>query len=71
MTSRRGVWLLVLATYGLTRLGVRELVMGAWAIDPELLTDMLVVPIAQVAVLELIGRLLWKKVWLEDPREHR
>jgi hypothetical protein len=71
MASRARVWLLVISTYGLARLAVHVLVGGSWTINLELRTHMLVVPIAQLLVLEVLGRVLRKRVWLEDSRQHR
>jgi hypothetical protein len=61
MRSRFLFWLLVPATYVVLRLASRRLVSDTWHIDPEMLTHMAVVPIAQIVVLVILRRLLMKR----------
>jgi hypothetical protein len=61
-SERARIWLLVLISYGIGRLGVRVLVYGTWSITPELAVQLLIVPAAEIACLEL-ARVFWRATW--------
>jgi hypothetical protein len=63
MSDRARIWLLVLISYAIGRLGVRVLLMGTWSIGPELAMQLLAVPAAEIACLELARWLFWRRVW--------
>jgi hypothetical protein len=56
------LWLVVALSYVAARYAVRVFAAGMWRVDEELLTHMLIVPPAQVAVLEVLRRLTRRRL---------
>jgi hypothetical protein len=52
-------------TYIVGRLMARAILYGAWLIDGEWLALAVVVPLAQLAALLVVRRVLWRDAWRE------
>jgi hypothetical protein len=52
-----GLWYVLLTTYLVGRLVLNRLLLGYWALTAELFALVIVVPVAQLAVLELLRAL--------------
>jgi hypothetical protein len=63
VSERVRIWLLVLASYVVGRVGIRVLMYGTWAFTLELATQLLAVPAAEIACLELVRWLFWSRAW--------
>jgi hypothetical protein len=63
MSNRFRLWALLTLTYALVRLTLRLLVIGAFAITPELLLHLALVPAAQLAVIEIVRVARRRPAW--------
>jgi hypothetical protein len=63
MSNRLHLWLLLTVTYAAARLTVRLSAIGAFALTPELLLHIALVPLAQLVVVEAVRALLRRPAW--------
>ena len=63
MSHRARVWLIVAGSYVLARLGARVFALGALPMSGELVAQLVAVPVAQIAALEIVRRAFGKRWW--------
>jgi hypothetical protein len=60
MTSRARLWAIVAVSYISARVLVRLVTVGAARIDLPFAVELIVVPVAQIAALELVAAVAWR-----------
>lgn len=60
MTARLRLWAVVVVAYISARVLVRALTAGVIIIDTAFLAELVIVPAAQIAALELVTAWLWR-----------
>jgi hypothetical protein len=63
MSDRIRLWLLLTLAYAAARLAVRLVVIGAFAVTPELVLHLAIVPLAQLVAIEAVRAVRRRPAW--------
>jgi hypothetical protein len=66
--GRVRLWAVVFVGYVGARIVVRIAVLHVLRIDAAFAAELLVVPVAQIAVLEALARTIWPRLWMDSQR---